>query len=1719
MRYEKYEKSVKRAAKTLSAVFKFRVPIIATLGVATATTVGLVSTKGLVGDVSISANEIFYGETIKLEGSSFLSGDVETEYRPLNASDDSWTTEAPYFVGDYEARLRSENNFGSYYYSDPVKYTIKPLNLDLNIRSAQRVTYGDDPLLDTVSLVGYDKLDKYDFVYEDISAKKTNVKVDLDKVAIVNERGEDVTKCYNFTTEDKELEFLPKKLTLDFPGASRDYDGTPLKNDNYTLVGELAYEDRFSEESFVSPSITDIGQISNEREIKILNKDDVDVTSQYSITKNFNSLIVNKIQIKLTSESIDKVYNGEPFEASEFAYDRVGKLLPGDELIVEFDDLKKPEKSSRQIDACKNVDNSFTYKIINSKGVDVTDDYYDVTAVYGKMNISKRPLDISYTNVKVYDRLTLKDTYPIDDPTQPIYKIVNNCSLADPSKEVIEIQYKTDENGVSYGDYIDAGLEENGLLIFNIFSDSTKTESVLRNYEISFDSDLFAIGKQTLTISLKNQEKWYDGTKDYKKDSSAYSVIGIVDGDVYELNYNELDSANSGTHTISLNKTKPITIKDPARGELEVNNDYDIRLINDGEATLRIKAPKIDVDFLTAENTAVGSNYFSFKYDGTVHSLSNLFSAQKYDFETDDRSVSTAEAGWMDLDIPNSSTLGINDILADGDYVMIDPDSDMTSDKASETKYQITPDFRVIHYDDITGIESDVTDNYNRVDHTYEFDVKYRNVTFAFNESEYNFKYDGLSHDVYTSFSDASKPYDESLIDLNDGDYISIERCEVVKDVLDSGTYTFDVIICNSADEDVTGNYNVSGKTITYTITPLKVDIELNEDEFTFTYDAQQHCFDEIYNPDDAVEDQRFVMSSDTEILPGHTVYFVSETKPTNAGTYEVDYKIVIEDDSGEEVTGNYSIVDYQYTYFINKREIDIDLDSSYFEVLYDAQVHSLQGIYDATYNKTLVNVAPGSGHTIKFVEADAPMINADTYKDINYDIHVFDGSTDITNNYDVETYKNDYTLKINKRNIDIKFYKSDSLEAGKFVYVYNGNSFTLQDLYENGSYTVESEFDLLSIHTLSFDGGFVYGWTNGEKDLDYSIKITDNATSADVIDNYEITKYVYKVNVLKKTLDIKFNTSEFEFVYDGEEHNIELSRQNGAYVVTAGVTSEDAFEMINYSTVKNATLDSSGNVTQVNAPFNFYIYNIVTNEEVTDNYDIVSYTYNYEISPFEISGHYLNSHVGSVDEVGHKISFTYDGGVRTMEDYVFTSSQGTNGDLDLLLQGLDSLDSLDFGFFKGTTEKEFIKNVEDTGYQLVARNPRIVCGLEDVTSCYSFSFSEYTFEVSKRDLRFDVDYAYFANWKYTNHLTDAVELFSNGTISQYNPLADGDTLEVSGYEKMYYGVETTPLVMTINSDIDGYSSLNNYLIVDQNGDPFVAPAYVDNKVSLNVYFNTDDSDFNVVYKGTEYSLQNIYDESYLTGKITTDLSVSGVYGYFDCETFTTVCSETEELFFVVMDSYSNNVTFNFDITYFDRLSNEITDVDWVISPREIKVSIPYLSSLGVDADGITSVPYDGVTYSYGVTSPTSKTRYVITDLSGATNVISNLYNEGASSYDYILIGQDKYDVASLISKYRLVTVKDVADGVVTLAVDTSNVSIKSYRGGFVTDVSDCYELVIETYNVKIVPVNVDIQFKTVGHNAFNFVFDGNGHNFQELLTDTNYDYMVNQDFRSQISG
>ncbi|MBR5773822.1 MAG: VWA domain-containing protein [Clostridia bacterium] len=232
-----------------------------------------------------------------------------------------------------------------------------------------------------------------------IEGSQTEVGTSANKVVSIKvmRDGVDVTDNYNIGIPvDGELTITKSTgtITVTAGSASKEYDGTPLTSDAYTVDGTLAEGDEIFVQ--VAGSQTFAGTSPNVVvSIKIL-RDGVDVTNNYkSIISVEGTLTVEKAgaPIIITAGSAIKEYDGEPLTSSDYTYE--GTLIEGDELVVEI------EGSQTEVGASANK--VVSIKVMRGE-TDVTDCYNIELPVDGELVITeKNPFTGDNTNITLWN--------------------------------------------------------------------------------------------------------------------------------------------------------------------------------------------------------------------------------------------------------------------------------------------------------------------------------------------------------------------------------------------------------------------------------------------------------------------------------------------------------------------------------------------------------------------------------------------------------------------------------------------------------------------------------------------------------------------------------------------------------------------------------------------------------------------------------------------------------------------------------------------------------------------------------------------------------------------------------------------------------------------------------------------------------------------------------------------------------------------------------------------------------------------------------------------------------------------------------------------------------------------------------------------------------------------------------------------------------------------
>lgn len=1451
MRYDNYEKRVKALGNFLKFVYKWRIPIIAVSSVGAVTGVALFSTAGVVGDVEIAENEIIYGQKLRISGSAFI-GDVESEYLVNN----EWTTEMPTLVGNYQVRLRSENNFGGYYYSDVYDFSIKEKPSSIFLKENQYVTYGDLPKAVCDDLVDGDRIVSYDVIYKDITSLDTSAEIDLSTLVIKNSKGEDVTSSYNFSTSFSDISFIKRKINIDFPGATKEYDRAPLTNDNYTS-DELVFGDTFDTDSMASPSITDIGFVSTNREnIIVRNKDGVDVTNHYEFVKKTDVLKVNKRQIVATSEDLWKYYDAKIFNESSFKYTLEGSLLPGDSI------QNVTYKYQSQIKATTALENEFSFKIINEQHEDVTEDYYDVLFHYGEFQIAPKPLKISYENTKDYDGKAISEDFPEEGN---IYNVVEGTSVV-PGQEIK--CFYTDESDKHIVDV----FKKDKVLRFEVMDGIT---DVTDCYDITFDVDFFEIRQKTVTLTLLPQVKYYDGTPDLTTNvEDLYSVTGVAPTDTYEVKPIVSTSASSGVHEISF-ANNPISFNNATRGN--VNRDYKVVLTNDGKSTLTIKAPKIDINFNTIEN----ADYFSYTYGGPDRTLNDLFDAERYAFTTDD----DADRNFLDLD----------EVLAPNDEIRIDNDIDNWDAKIHE----ITPIFRV--FNTVTGEET--TSNYNiNNSRTYTFNIGKAALDFNLDSSKFNLTYDGKTHTI----NDILQEYltSNSVSNLASGHTLSFVKLDsdttggdfYFKKACNNKETKYQIKVMNGS-KDVTSNYayDYNSHRYYFTINSTVVDIKFNQSDFEFEYDGEQHS---IY--EDLYLNGLYIDNSDP-LASGHTINIISDAienvyDSMNNETLswgENGYIIQILDENGQDVSDDYIInKTYTYEYKITPIDLDILFDNDEIEFEYDGKYHSLsksfmEGEYTSPNGFDLLT---SKGHQV--------VISCDEYRDVkdsgvaDFEIQVFEGSEEKSGNYII--YDHSYTYDISP--IVITGYYDPSASAPAVVdesahtvtFTYDGversyTRYAFERVIDGNTY---KEYDLNNlllssqmIKDYEKSGSAKYYEDNNKGIYVRNIIIKDISTN-EIIDsgNYDFSglkEYTYKVN--KKAITVNVDSSYFE-----------------DWCFTNKVWSaEEAYDLGYISLDSGSSIASTDNIvvsgwekkyiTDVEEDFVFAIMS--NNRDVTSSYLINGGSGvilpNYDLNKVTITVTLSNvSDYNFVyDGYDHSLSQLYGTGRITSSFNTLFGSDPDMFDSFVSNKYFDAgvySDSLDGDtYIVGNGEVSNLKDNFDYVFKYDG---------DDVTSI--------TWNISRRSITFKIDgltEGITNNIPYTGATIDGNSYTIEGSLASTDKIIFGSDPTRYALDEILYvdGVtsgsiknyQDTPEHISVNwdefkiynSSKNSVININNYDLDAKEYDVFIT------KIAIDLEF-TNDSYFSFVYDKTGHNFQNQLDtENYTinSGSIVADGVIS----------------------------------------------------------------------------------------------------------------------------------------------------------------------------------------------------------------------------------------------------
>ena len=366
---------------------------------------------------------------------------------------------------------------------------------------------------------------------------------------ILDENGNDVTANYDILQQPGTITIKPAQLTVYTDSATWEYDGKIHDHLEYTVEGLLPGHQvgkQFAPGAIAI--IQNAGTVENRINLPIVDENGNDVTNNYVFDNHFGTLEVTKRPATIITNDASWVYDGITHERASFHAENI---------------LKQHEAGSRNWSKITYVgtkenrcDISIVYRS-NDQSIpqDVTDNY-DITFVWGTLEITPRPLTIYTDSAQwIYD----------DQPHDSTGYMWSNLADSD------EIQaYK-------WASITDAGQTEN-TCSFEIYARGAYPDAVgyepailTENYTITYVWGTLEVLKRPITIGVVDEEKVYDGKpllpkEAYVTDDSPYLLVED----------HTLVATFSGSRTTIGTSESKLTKVQIFSGDRDVTFNYDI---------------------------------------------------------------------------------------------------------------------------------------------------------------------------------------------------------------------------------------------------------------------------------------------------------------------------------------------------------------------------------------------------------------------------------------------------------------------------------------------------------------------------------------------------------------------------------------------------------------------------------------------------------------------------------------------------------------------------------------------------------------------------------------------------------------------------------------------------------------------------------------------------------------------------------------------------------------------------------------------------------------------------------------------------------------------------------------------------------------------------------------------------------------------------------------
>ena len=1134
MTYEAYESRMLKIAKVLDKIRKYRVLIISVLAAVLVAISTLVGIKGMIiEDAAAPSSPFVYGDSFEFSAKA-LFGEASFEYT-LKGEDD-WSSEPPILPGVYSVRAVSRRAFGIKSYGKIFSLEILPLEIVVNVSGS--AVYGESPNLEGDFIRG-DKVEGFEYEYEDPYAKTTAVTVNSNSLKISSSAGADVSSAYKVTVLTTEVTFTKRPITVTFYDSSKVYDGKTFSSESYQLSAEIAKGDTllFAPEQFIS--ITDVGECDNiNRTFSILNSNGKDMSDMYEITLVPGRLEILPREIKITTESSEKVYDGTPLINTAYKIPDGFSIAEGQSATI---------LSSSSITDVGAVENKIVLGIIDATGKDVTKNYI-ITAENGNLTVTKRPISFVAQNGSwEYD-----GTEHTGSQLEVAFTIADAASLVD--TQVVK-------DLVTDGKITFVGECENKITSLEIYTaDGTR---VTENYELSFTSGKLSVTPRKITVTTPDISKTYDAkplggekTPDGKANYSLSATLGKGDklsGDFATItNVLETKKGNNvvtfkvmrsgedvsenyaftykyGTLTVN---PRPITVgavdfsweyDGTEHGAKDIKNNIAIvdgKLVSGHKASATTVGKVTDANDSEGDIKAVHSVDVCTVTDKDGNDVTSNYKITKKNGELTVTKrpirVNLADGSWYydgaahtPTEIKDRFTLDYLGTAGTGALVL-----DHIMKISSTGSVTEVPDISAHGYSSFKIVDAknvDKTSNYSVSVVEGELKIEKRPITVTLSDAQW--VYDGKEHSVREISAlfkaELNLDIDAPALVLDHvftpDTYGSITNKGSVEHSINSWTLT------DASGADKSYNYDVTVVTGTLTVTPRPITIS------TATKTA-------VYDASVVMIEEATILAG--TLAEGQKISYSDFATIINVGAVENSVTVVITDASDIPTTDNYDITYELGTITVTQRPVEITADDGVW--IYDGVSHSgneLAPGYTVTGQTPIV-----SGQTA-VIETEGSIINVGTVESVikTVTIYATDGA-DVTANYKITSVNG--ILTVNQRPITVitesleKEYDADVLKAEESdVNVYYGVPGDIR-IDMDGIVSVDeiSEYNFISeIINVSESG----------RDNEVTIKISRNGL--DVTSNYSISYYYGTLTITEREITITAVDDSWE--YDGAAH------------------------------------------------------------------------------------------------------------------------------------------------------------------------------------------------------------------------------------------------------------------------------------------------------------------------------------------------------------------------------------------------------------------------------------------------------------------------------------------------------------------------------------------------------------------------------------------------------